>query len=198
MNLIFSLIIGVVSGDIIDRLSKKFINETEDRIKDYNLNKKIIIAATVIFTVAVFVKLNLIGFMQYGVIGLILILIGIIDCYTHYVYLAISMPAVILSLILGVYFNGIYSLMIQVPLFLLLFIIAYFTNQFYGDIEAMIIIGATSGITGLMLVTFIALVLTFPELFKNRNEKNYSVAFCTYLALAYVCIYLIKIVLSII
>lgn len=184
-KVIFGFILGIGSGYGIDLLSKKFVSETQDRINDYNLNKKIVITATVIFTVAIFIKLNWIGFLHYGVIGLALILIGIIDHYTHYVYLIISIPTVILGVILGIYFNGIYSLIIQVPLFLLLFIIAYFTNKFYGDIEAMIIIGSVTGMLGLLIVTIIALFLTIPELVKNRKDKNYSVAFCTYLSVGY-------------
>lgn len=186
VKLILGLIIGLVSGHIIAKLSKKFVYETDERIREYNLDKKILITATVSFTVAVLFKLNWIGFLQYGIVGLLLILIGTIDYYTHYVYVVISFPAIIFSIIIGIYFNGIHVLAIQIPLYIILAIIAYCTSKFYGDIEAMIIIGYVSGILGLMIITALSLIFAIPELFKNRNDKKYTVAFCMYLAMAYI------------
>lgn len=198
LKLVLGLILGAVAGYVIDRLSKRFINETEDRIKDYNLNRKVVITAIVIFTIADFLIFGWIGFLKYSLIGFVLLLIGIIDYYTHYVYLIIAIPGIIIALILGVYFNGVYSIVIQIPLFFILFIMAYFSNKFYGDVEALIIIGFSFGLNSLVIFTIGAFLFSFPELIKNRKVKRYSIAFCAYLAIAYVGLHIVQVILSII
>lgn len=178
--------IGIVSGSIIEKLCLIYISETEDRVKEYKSNKIKVIIATVIFTVAILLKFNWIGFIHYGVVGLMLILIGIIDYHTHYVYKIMSIPMIVFSLFIGIYSYGANELIGQISFFIIIYLFAMVKGQFYGDIECLIVIGCVVGRLGLFIVMAIALTLLLLKLLLNRNNNIKSAALCPYLAFAYI------------
>ena len=129
MKYIIGAFIGAIMGFMVYYISKYVVDKESEKWHEYGLYRFSLIIAMVIFTIAIIFKFNLEESIKFWTLGVVLILLGIIDYYTHYVYLriiGIGAAAVIITTIVceGTWMN----LHINSTLWigLLLFICAYF------------------------------------------------------------------------
>jgi len=166
MKYIFAVIIGAITGNLIYFISKYIVQQEEDRRFEYKLSRVSVIVAIVIFTIATTFKFNLLEeLIKFWSLGVLLILIGIIDYYTVYVYLklaAIGSVVVLVITIGAIECSGNWmQLYIKEAAIvgISLFISAFFTSKWYGDVFEIMLITLIIGYLGILPVVAVASTL---------------------------------------
>lgn len=182
---LISLLVSILVSNIIYLISKDIVEKDPDKIREYSINKYMLNGAIAVFAIALYFKIGYIGLVVYGGTGAFLILIGIIDYYTRYVYLKIAVIGIIYSFVAGIAINGIQELPFIAIMTVFLIAIARFTGEWYGDIEGTLIVALVLQISGVLITfVFVGLICTMVAI-KKRTTKCY-VAVCPMIAAGYI------------
>lgn len=171
-------------GEIVFRVTKRIVDNDDDRVKEFNINRFLIIGVMAVIAMTLYFKYDIKTIIAYGGVGVFLISIGIIDYYTRYVYLKMAILGIIYAFIFGLNIYGIKYIIYILTISIFIIILAYFTGKWYGDIEAALIVALTLGIDGLAITFFVVgLISIVVALFKRK--LHCIVPVCPMIAIGY-------------
>lgn len=193
-KVIYLLLICCIYASILNASNKIIKQEYTINIKSSRNTKMFIFAAVAIVVTAAFniYTNNLIRKVTCILIGNLLILMAVIDYYTKYVYIKISLVGIIFSTIAGTFIYGVNNVLVITLLSFLLVVIAYFSGKWYGDIQALYIIGCANGSLEMIVINLIAAITATIITIRKKSFKE-EIAYCPCLAVGYITVLIIKI-----
>lgn len=193
-NVIYILLIFCIYIIII-KVSNTVIKQ-ENIINSKNTrNERIFILAAVAIIVTASFNIytnSLIKKVTCILIGNLIVLMAVIDYYTKYVYIKISLIGIIFSTITGTFIYGVENTLVITILSLFLVIIASVSGKWYGDIQALYIIGCANGSLEMIVINLIAAITATIITIRKKSFKE-EIAYCPCLAVGYITVLIIKI-----
>jgi len=186
MKYIICAVIGAVIGILLNKISKSIVDLEEDKISEYGIPRWSVVIVMVLFTVAIIFKFDSYEYesIKYLFLGYLLFMVGIIDYYTHYVYLKTVILGGIIVILSVVCLNEQLYISSAIAIGIYLYVVAFLSGKWYGDVQIIMLITLVIGYPGLLPVILVAGVLGMVILIFKKGKLK-EIAFCPMLLIGY-------------